>query len=95
VQWKYEVDCVISLVIVVHVALCLIKILNHYVLHLVIYQRRYTNYKLQNHRTDIILNQLEQGCTTFYYCRPHYFYLYEVRPPRSSCYIYEIRLIKE
>jgi len=22
-----------------------------------------------------------QGCTTFCYCRPHYFYLYEVRPP--------------
>jgi len=21
------------------------------------------------------------GCTTFCYCRPHYFYLYEVRPP--------------
>jgi len=24
---------------------------------------------------------LDQGCTTFCYCRPHYFYLYEVRPP--------------
>ena len=31
-----------------------------------------------------------QGCTTFCYCRPHYFYLYEVRPPMSSSYIYEI-----
>jgi len=24
---------------------------------------------------------LDQGCTTFCYCRPHYSYLYEVRPP--------------
>jgi len=24
---------------------------------------------------------LSQGCTTFCYCRPHYFYLYAVRPP--------------
>jgi len=24
---------------------------------------------------------LNQGCTTFCYWRPHYFYLYEVRPP--------------
>jgi len=39
--------------------------------------------------------ELEQECTTFCYCRPHYFYLYEVRPPMSSSYIYEIRLIKE
>jgi len=31
----------------------------------------------------------------FCYCRPHYFYLYEVRPPMSSSYIYEIGLIKE
>jgi len=31
-----------------------------------------------------------QGCTTFCYCRPHYFYLYDVRPPVSSSYIYEI-----
>ena len=36
---------------------------------------------------------LHQGCTTFCYCRPHYFYLYEVRPPMSLSYIYEIRLI--
>jgi len=28
-------------------------------------------------------------------CRPHYFHLYEVRPPASSSYIYELRLIKE
>ena len=41
------------------------------------------------------LNCLDQGCTTFCYCRPHYFYLYEVRPPMSSSYIYEIRLIKD
>jgi len=27
--------------------------------------------------------------------RPHYFYVYEVRPPISSSYIYEIRSIKE
>jgi len=40
----------------------------------------------------IILNQ---WCTTFCYCRLHYFYLYEVRPPMSSSYIYEIRLIQE
>jgi len=33
---------------------------------------------------------LHQGCTTFCYCRPHYFYLYEVLPPMSSSYIYEI-----
>jgi len=38
---------------------------------------------------------LHQGFTTFCYCRPHYFYLYEVRPPMSSSYIYEIRLIRE
>jgi len=25
--------------------------------------------------------RLTQGCTTFCYCRPHYLYLYEVRPP--------------
>ena len=37
----------------------------------------------------------DQGCTTFCYCWPHYFYLYEVRLPMSSSYIYEIRLIKE
>jgi len=37
---------------------------------------------------------LDQGCTTFCYCRPHYFYLYEVRLPMSSSYIYELRLIK-
>jgi len=36
-----------------------------------------------------------QGCTTFSYCRPHYFYLYEVQPPMSSSYINEMRLIKE
>jgi len=35
---------------------------------------------------------LRTGCTTFCYCRPHYFNLYEVRPPRSSSYIYEIHL---
>jgi len=34
---------------------------------------------------------LHQGFTTFCYCRPHYFYLYEKRPPMSSSYIYEIR----
>jgi len=33
---------------------------------------------------------LDQVCTTFCYCRPHYFYSYEVRPPMSSSYIYEI-----
>jgi len=33
---------------------------------------------------------LDQVCTTFSYCRPHYFYSYEVRPPMSSSYIYEI-----
>jgi len=33
---------------------------------------------------------LRQACRTFCYCRPHYFYLYEVRPPMSSSYIYEI-----
>jgi len=38
---------------------------------------------------------LHQGCTTFCYWQQHYFYLYEVRPPMSSSYIYEIRLIKE
>jgi len=38
---------------------------------------------------------LHQGFTTFCYCRPHYFYLYEVRPPMSSSYIYETRLIRE
>jgi len=38
---------------------------------------------------------LEQGRTTFCYCRPHYFYLHEVLPPMSSRYIYEIRLNKE
>ena len=38
---------------------------------------------------------LEQGCTASCYCRPHYFYLYEVRPPMSLRYIYEIRLNKE
>jgi len=38
---------------------------------------------------------LHQGCTTFCYCRPHYFYLYEVRPLMSSSYISEICLIKE
>jgi len=38
---------------------------------------------------------LHQGFTTFCYCRPHYFYLYEVRPPMSSSYIYEIRLIRD
>ena len=38
---------------------------------------------------------LDQVCTTFFYCRPHYFYLYEVglRPPLNSSYIYEICLI--
>jgi len=41
-----------------------------------------------------VCTDLEQGCTAFCYCRPHYFYLYEVRPPMSSSYIYEIRLIK-
>jgi len=41
------------------------------------------------------LFMLDRGCTTFSYCRPHYFYLYEVglRPPMNSSYIYEIRLI--
>jgi len=38
---------------------------------------------------------LEQVCTTFCYCRPHYLYFYEVRPPMNPSYIYEIRLIKE
>jgi len=38
---------------------------------------------------------LKQWCATFFYCRPCYFYLYEVRPPVSSNYIYEIRLIEE
>jgi len=38
---------------------------------------------------------LHQGFTTCCYCRPHYFYLYEVRRPMSSSYIYEIRLIGE
>jgi len=33
---------------------------------------------------------LDQGCTTFCYCRPHCFYLNEVRPPMSSSYIYEV-----
>jgi len=32
--------------------------------------------------------QLQQGCTTFCYCRPHYIYLFEVRPPMSSSYIH-------
>jgi len=27
------------------------------------------------------LISLQQGCTTFCYCRPHYSYLYEVPPP--------------
>ena len=35
-------------------------------------------------------NPLKQGCTTFCYSRLHYFYLYEVRPPMSSSYIFEI-----
>jgi len=34
---------------------------------------------------------LGRGVQPFCYCRPHYFYLYEVRPPMSSSYIYEIR----
>jgi len=38
---------------------------------------------------------LGQGCITSTYCRPHYFYLYEVQPPMSSSYIYEIRSIKD
>jgi len=29
-----------------------------------------------------------QGCTTFSYCRRHYFYSYVVRPPMSSSYMY-------
>jgi len=33
---------------------------------------------------------LVQGSTTFCYCLSHYFYLYEVRPPMSLSYIYEI-----
>ena len=37
---------------------------------------------------------LSQMCTTFCYCRPYYFYLYEVRPPMSSSRNYEIRLIQ-
>jgi len=28
-----------------------------------------------------LLIVLNQGCTTFSYCRPHYFSLYEVRSP--------------
>jgi len=43
----------------------------------------------------LLVVTLGQGCTTFCYCRQHYFYLYEVRPPMSSSYIYEIRLINE
>ena len=31
---------------------------------------------------------------SFCYCWPHYFYLYEVRPPMSSSYIYEILTAK-
>jgi len=42
-----------------------------------------------------LLIVLNQGCRAFCCCRLHYFYLYEVRPPRSSSYIYEIRWIKE
>ena len=30
------------------------------------------------------------GCTTFCYCRAHYFYLYEVQPPMSWSLVYEI-----
>jgi len=33
-------------------------------------------------------DMIDQGCTTFCYCRPHCFYLYEVRPPLSSSYTY-------
>ena len=42
------------------------------------------------------IDELHQGCRLqpFAIPRPHYFYLYEVRPPMSSSYIYEIRLIK-
>jgi len=37
------------------------------------------------------LDALKQGCTTFCYCRPRYFYLCEVRPPMMrSSYIYKI-----
>jgi len=35
-------------------------------------------------------NPLKQRCTTFCYCRPHYFFLYEVRLPMCWNYIYEI-----
>jgi len=39
----------------------------------------------------LLLTVLNQGCRTFCYCRPHYFYLYEVQPPVSLSYIYQIR----
>jgi len=29
-----------------------------------------------------------QGCTTFCFCQPHYFYLYEVRPPTCTTHTY-------
>ena len=36
-----------------------------------------------------------RGSQPFCYCRPNYICLYEVRPPMSSSYIYEVGLIKE
>ena len=38
----------------------------------------------------IVSIPLNQGCTTFCYCQPYNFHLYEVQPPVSLCYIYEI-----
>jgi len=43
----------------------------------------------------LAFKHLVQECTTFFYWRPHYFYLYEVWLPMSSSYIHEICLIKE
>jgi len=47
--------------------------------------RAILSYLLQNVPFSLSLNQ---GCTAFCYYRLHYFYLYEVRPPMSSSYIY-------